>query len=97
VTTTTSAEATVSVEVGNFSFGGGSLTVTKGTRVRWELSEGSHTVTSGSGGNPDGLFDSGPLASGEDFDHTFDTVGTFNYFCKFHWSGGMVATVTVTG
>jgi plastocyanin len=38
-----------------------------------------HTVTS-----TGGLFDSGNLESGDDFEYRFDTAGTFPYFCTLH-------------
>lgn len=34
--------------------------------------------------NPDGLFDSGPINPGQSFEHNFNTVGTFPYFCSVH-------------
>ncbi|HOM71941.1 MAG TPA: hypothetical protein PLP86_06820 [Armatimonadota bacterium] len=34
--------------------------------------------------DPDGLFDSGVLLPGENFEFTFNTPGTFPYFCSNH-------------
>lgn len=57
-----------------------------------------HTVTSISGSGdtpaPDGVFDTGLLASGESKQVTFDEAGTYNYFCSIHPQ--MRGTVTVT-
>jgi plastocyanin len=70
-----------------------SLTVTPGTTVTWTQTDpGFHTVTSGTveqgtGGvtaMPDGTFDSGQLATGKTFSHTFDIPGTYTYFCNVH-------------
>ncbi|MCS5649412.1 MAG: plastocyanin/azurin family copper-binding protein, partial [Dehalococcoidia bacterium] len=52
----------------------------------------SHTVT---GGTPDvptpEIFDSGSFKTYEYFRHTFDEVGTYNYFCTLHpWMQGIV-------
>jgi plastocyanin len=52
----------------------------------------SHTVT---GGTPDvptpEIFDSGNFKTYEYFRHTFDEVGTYNYFCTIHpWMQGIV-------
>lgn len=40
--------------------------------------------------------DSGDIAGGETYEHTFDTEGEYEYFCIPHESVGMVASVTVT-
>jgi len=54
-----------------------SLTITAGTTVTWTNSGAtSVTVTS-----PDGLFDSEMIGPGAAFSYTFDTPGTFRYFC----------------
>jgi plastocyanin len=54
-----------------------SLTVTAGTTVTW-VNNGSTSITVTS---PDGLFDSESIAAGGSFSYTFDTPGTFRYFC----------------
>jgi plastocyanin len=48
-----------------------------------------HTVTA-----DDGSFDSGDVAAGASFQHTFATAGTVKYHCIIHES--MTGTVTVT-
>lgn len=46
----------------------------------------------------DGWFDGeGGVASGETYEHTFDTAGTFGYFCIPHEAADMVGTVVVDG
>jgi plastocyanin len=54
-----------------------SVTVSAGSTVTW-VNNGSTTVTITS---PDGLFDSESVAAGGSFSYTFDTPGTFRYFC----------------
>ena len=54
-----------------------SLTVSAGTTVTW-VNNGSTAITVTS---PDGLFDSESVAAGGSFSYTFDTPGTFRYFC----------------
>lgn len=49
-----------------------------------------HTWTS-----DDGLFDSGNLATDEEFTHVFDTPGEFGFFCVIH--PGMTGSITVSG
>jgi plastocyanin len=46
----------------------------------------AHTVTEGnpSGNTPPNGFDSGILAPGERFTHTFDTAGIIQYYCTLH-------------
>jgi plastocyanin len=41
-------------------------------------------------------WDSGDVAGGEEFSHTFDTPGDYTYFCIPHETAGMVARLTVT-
>ena len=54
-----------------------SLTITVGSTVTW-VNNGSTAITVTS---PDGLFDSESVAVGSSFSYTFDTPGTFRYFC----------------
>ncbi len=37
----------------------------------------------------------GLIAAGESYEHTFDTPGTYEYFCVPHESSGMTGTVVV--
>ncbi len=72
-----------------------SLTVAKGTKVTWTNKDGyDHTVTSGTPGNPSGLFDSGNIGSGGTFNYTFTSTGTYQYYCRIH-ADIMQGTVTV--
>jgi plastocyanin len=54
-----------------------SLTVAVGSTVTW-VNNGSTAITVTS---PDGLFDSESVAAGGSFSYTFDTPGTYRYFC----------------
>jgi plastocyanin len=77
----------------NLAFSQPNLTISAGTAVRW-INGGSmlHTVT------PDGHseWSSADLApGGASFTHTFNTPGTYDYFCTPH-APGMSGTVTVT-
>ena len=90
---------TVTVLVGNggFNFSPSSVTIHPGDTVRWEFSSGGHTTTSGNPGMPNGLWDSGLRNQGAVFTRTFNTVGTFPYFCSPHGQCcGMTGTVNVT-
>jgi len=75
------------------------VTVDVGGVVTWSNDDAAaHTVTSGSAANgPSGVFDSSLLIAGGIFEHTFDSIGTEDYFCLVHpWMTGVVI-VTETG
>ena len=63
------------------------INITKGTTVTWTNHDNTaHTVTEGnpSGYSPPNGFDSGILAPGKTFTHTFGTAGTIQYYCTLH-------------
>lgn len=79
----------------NTNFNPKDKTITVGTTITWINKDSyNHTVTSGTPGNPDGKFSSGTLGLGGTFSHTFNTAGTFNYYCTIHQSM-MTGTITV--
>ena len=87
------AGKTATVDIKGFAFAPATLTVAKGTVVTFTNSDAAtHTVTSGSGGTKDGKFDE-RLEQGGATKITFDTPGTFAYFCTIHAS--MKGTITV--
>jgi len=92
--------ATFQVQVGpngNFQFTPSSVTIQVGDTVQWNWGSNNHSTTSGTPGNPDGLWNSGILNNGATFSQTFNTAGTFSYFCSPHGSCcGMVGTVIVS-
>src|SRR5262249_3704127 len=94
-----SANATTfQVQVGQRGqkFSPATITVAPGDTVQWVWAGDNHSTTSGTPGNPDGLWDSGVQNTGFTFSYTFNTVGTFNYYCTPHGSCcGMVGTVVV--
>lgn len=69
----------------NTSYNPQSLTIAKGDTVTWVNKDPyDHTVTSGTPGNPSGLFDSGDIGPNGTFTHIFNNTGTFPYYCKIH-------------
>jgi plastocyanin len=65
-----------------FSFGSGTLTVPRGSKVTWtNKDDDPHTVVSE--GDPK-LFKSPALDTDESFAFTFTEAGTFKYFCSIH-------------
>src|SRR5437660_12409879 len=95
---TVASAATVTVTVGNggFFFSPASVTINPGDTVRWTWSSSGHSTTSGNPCTPNGLWDSGTLNQGAMFTHTFNSVGSFPYFCTPHCSLGMTGMVTVS-
>jgi len=74
-------------------------TISVGDTVEWDWIEGTHSTTSGTcqGGScsPDGLWSSrSDLTVGATFSYTFNTAGTFTYYCIPHM-GEMLGTVIV--
>ena len=69
------------------------INIAVGETVTWSNDDtAAHTVTSGSPADgPTGDFDSSLFMAGTTFEHTFDTEGTFDYFCMVHpWMQGSV-------
>lgn len=84
------------------------VTIQVGQTVRWRYEQSgatNHTVTSGEGqsgsegdGVPEGAseaLDSGALNPGDTFEFTFETAGTWTYFCEFHPTDMFNSTVVV--
>jgi plastocyanin len=77
----------------NIAFNPETLTVPAGTTVTWTNEDGvAHTVTW-----DDRSVDSGLINQGGTFSFTFDTPGTYGYFCIPHGSpgAGMHGTIVV--
>jgi plastocyanin len=85
-----SAGGSTAVEMKGLAFDPTTLTVPTGSKVTWSNNDTTaHTVTF-----DDGSADSGNLAVGATFDHTFAAAGTFAYHCTIH--SFMKGTVTVS-
>lgn len=71
--------------------------ILSGQAIEWRNSDTiSHTATSGklSDAQSGTLFDSGIIKSGGTFDHVFNNVGMFDYFCKVHpWMTGVITVL----
>jgi len=89
------------VTISNFSFMPSSITIGQGDTVKWTWAgpDTNHSVSANSGQTES--FDSDPSGTaftinhpqGFTFSHTFNTAGTFTYFCKVH--SYMTGKVTV--
>jgi plastocyanin len=86
--------ATFQVDVGGgpLAFSPSTLTIQVGDTVTWTNRGGFHDVVS------DGNFSSGtPSSSAWTFSHTFNTAGTYDYYCTPHQTQGMTGKVIVQG
>ncbi|MHB1923016.1 MAG: plastocyanin/azurin family copper-binding protein, partial [Chitinophagaceae bacterium] len=70
----------LTVSIQNFSFSPSSLTISPGKTVKWVNNDQvSHTVT-----DDNATFNSGSIAPGGTYSHTFPAAGTVTYHCNFH-------------
>jgi plastocyanin len=83
----TGAGSATAVSIANMAFSPDQVTIKVGDTVTWTNNDSvPHTVTGSD-------FDSGQLAPGATFTHTFAAAGTFDYKCTIHPT--MLAKVTV--
>ena len=83
------AQDGTTVTIADFAFSPNSITVQAGTTVTWVNNDTvPHTAT----GN-NGEFDTGQIAPGGSASITFDSAGTFAYFCSIH--PNMTASIIV--
>ncbi len=84
----------LTVRIDGMRFEPSSITVKPGTTVTWiHASNMPHTIT----GNADGLRSS-TLYGGQQYSHTFDATGRYDYVCDFHPSmkGSVIVEATDT-
>lgn len=68
------------VQIVDFEFQPGELTVKQGTKVTWvNKGQADHTVTA-----EKGQFESGNLSNGQSFSFTFNEKGNYDYNCSNH-------------
>lgn len=80
----------VAVKIVDNDFEPAALTVKRGATITWQHNGTlPHDVT-----EDEGVFHSPYLTKGKEFEHTFDTQGTFYYHCSIHHI--MTGSVTVT-
>jgi plastocyanin len=83
------------VKIHTFAFQPNPVQVQAGEMVTWTNDDQIlHTVTSGTRGKSDGMFDQKLEGAGSKAMFTFNTAGTFAYHCEIH--PGMDATVVVS-
>jgi plastocyanin len=79
------------VAIENYQFNPSALTVKKGDTVVWTNNDSAPHIVAG---DKSPWVPGGSLKKGDTYTHTFDTVGSFSYYCFIHPS--MRGTVTVT-
>ncbi|WP_266076745.1 plastocyanin/azurin family copper-binding protein [Haladaptatus caseinilyticus] len=96
--------ATKTVKVGpggELVFEPAELQISPGTTVKWVWESNTHNVVPES--QPDGAgwkgsgSESETFDSGHTYEHTFDTEGSYEYFCAPHKSAGMTGSIQVGG
>lgn len=88
-----SGTAVPGCEVTNECYIPASVSIKKGDTVAWSNDDtAAHTVTAGSAeSGPSGAFDSSLLIAGGVYEHTFDSTGSYDYYCMVHpWMVGNV-------
>ena len=89
------AAKTIQVSMKNIQFSPKSLSVAKGTTVKWTNDEGvNHDVTKTGGPGPKFSSGTGNLSQGATYEQKFDTPGTIKYVCTVH-APGMAGIITV--
>src|SRR5439155_16141434 len=82
------------------------VAINVGDTVRWNFVSAGHNVISGSSCLADNKFcspgdtncaDAPTPAPGATYSHTFNTAGSFPYFCSPHCFNGMTGTIIVLG
>ncbi len=72
--------ATQSAQIVDYAFQPDTLNISVGDTVTWKNSGAqAHTVTS-----EVNIFDSGQIAAGQSYSLTFESAGTYSYYCTLH-------------
>lgn len=87
--------ATFSVTMRNFQFSPANLTINVGDTVTWIDQQGMHDTVSGVSGVPSGVWRSPLMQPPQTFSFTFNSPGTFPYYCTPHWPLGMSGSIQV--
>ena len=87
----TTATPANTISITNSGFSPTSLQINISATVSWINNDNAiHTVTA-----DDGSFDSGDIAPGSKYNHSFTRTGTYNYHCRYHT--GTTGAIVVTG
>jgi plastocyanin len=95
-TSSASSGRTITPKMSGSAFVPAVDTVAAGSAVTWANQDGvNHTVTASPGSTDS--FNSGAVSGGASFTHTFNTPGTYVYYCQIHGTptSGMRGTIVV--
>ena len=82
--------AAVTVDIQDFAYNPDPVTIAAGESITWtNQDEAPHTATA----SDRDILQSGTLQQGDSYTQSFDTAGTYEYFCEFH--AGMNGTIIV--
>ena len=74
----------VYVGSGGDNFSPKTITIEPGDKIEWEWDASFHSTTSGTPGNPSGMWDSGVHRTGYKYTYEFNNAGSFPYYCSVH-------------
>jgi plastocyanin len=94
-TTGFAAVANVTVGSGGDHFAPIVTNINVNDQVIWTWAAGNHSSTSGTNGAASGLWNSTVLPINSKFTNTFNSAGTFAYYCSVHYTLGMTGAVIV--
>ena len=95
-TTGFAAIANVHVGTGGDHFAPVVTNINVNDQVIWTWDATHHSTTSGTNNAPSGLWDSGVINSTpHTFTNTFNSAGTYTYYCSIHFNVGMTGAVLV--
>lgn len=84
-TTTQQSPQTLNVNIQNFSFNPGTITVNRGDSVKWTNNDvTNHTITPAHSESAAADFGSGALKQGDTYSYKFTKAGTYDYICSIH-------------
>jgi plastocyanin len=86
-----------SVNVNASSFSPSNIEINQNDQIKWLWTGGTHTTTSGTPGNPNGIWNSSITSGHTSYTQTFGTVGSFPYYCSIHNFTGNVIVDAVMG
>ncbi len=76
-----SAAGEATVDIADFAFDPETVEIAVGDTITWTNQDGNpHTATA----QDRDVLQSGTLQQGDTYSQTFDTAGTYDYFCEFH-------------
>lgn len=80
---------------GTLTFSPSVVNIQTGDQIIWTWQGNFHSTTSGTGGTPNGLWDSGVNNQPHSFTNSFPSAGSFPFYCTIHVGSGMTGVVNV--